>query len=271
VPEDGGEKDGVVYLGKSSFKMKIGVQVTPPAGMTLIDRGAPVPAPRGAPAPRITSLPRITPTPAPVLRTPRPPSAVRSGTLVQAKAPDASMVSGLTMAKTTFIGVCLTTFSFGIMGTVAIDHYWPRTRPECGANQGSNAAVALPVQGDPGPTITQEPVAPAAAEPAAIAVAEPVVAPAPRAAAVPAIARVSKPITAAKPAAPLKPVRQVSVAATPPPAARVVVPPAPPSRGVAPARAAPAQGRAAVRKRAAAGPSGDKASAATEVWVDPFN
>ena len=45
-PVDGGEKSGVVYLGRNSFKMKAGVTVTPPAGTPEAPRAAPTP--RGA-------------------------------------------------------------------------------------------------------------------------------------------------------------------------------------------------------------------------------
>ena len=60
---EGGD-DGVVYLGKGSFKMKVGANVTPPAGTP--------PAPKQALqlAPRIK---KVTPTtPPPVLNTPAP-------------------------------------------------------------------------------------------------------------------------------------------------------------------------------------------------------
>jgi hypothetical protein len=50
----GGEKDSVVYLGKSSFKMKVGVRTTPPAETSLT-----VP-----PSPRVTQPPsHVTPPP----------------------------------------------------------------------------------------------------------------------------------------------------------------------------------------------------------------
>src|SRR5262245_17112270 len=54
------EKDSVVYLGKSSFKMKVGVRMTPPAGSGL--------APKVTPTPPPLLLPAKTPT------TPPPPS-----------------------------------------------------------------------------------------------------------------------------------------------------------------------------------------------------
>ena len=52
----GGEKDSVVYLGKSSFKMKVGVKVTPPAGTSLTVQ----------PSPRVTQTPASHVTPPPV-------------------------------------------------------------------------------------------------------------------------------------------------------------------------------------------------------------
>jgi hypothetical protein len=198
------------------------------------------------------------------------------------------MESAVTMAKTTFIGVCLTAFSCGIMGTVAIDHYWPRARPECAGAQVISAGVAPPMPVEPGPANAPEAAAVAAIvaeplpEPAAIAVAEPTPAPVaavpPKTTAPPRTARPSKtpspPKVAVTPTS-ATPKPLLAAAAAPSPAARVLAPASPPpSHGAAPGRPAPAQGRAAVRKRpgsavSAAGGDG-KTMSPTEVWIDPF-
>ena len=77
----GGEKDSVVYLGKSSFKMKVGVRMTPPAGT----------APTVPPAQRVAQTPH---TPRPALKTSRPPSAQSSSPSRPGVAPKARWSAG---------------------------------------------------------------------------------------------------------------------------------------------------------------------------------
>jgi len=238
VSEDGGEKDGVVYLGKSSFKMKAGVVTTPPGGMAEAPpRTTPAP-PRATPVPRTSLPPRATPVPAPLSRTPRPPGiSARQPTMPPVEDP---LVRGVAMAKTTFIGVCLTAFSSGIMCTIAIDHFWPRGRAECSAPVAS-AVAAPPAESDPGFVVPPEPAMPPAT-----------------------LAEETPPIAVVTP----------RPAAAPPPTARVVVSTgratASPGAAPAPARPGPAQGRATARKRSASTPGGDKMMTPTGVWIDPF-
>lgn len=251
----GGEKDSVVYLGKSSFKMKVGVRMTPPAGT----------APTVPPAQRVAQTPH---TPRPVLKTSRPPSA-QSSSPSRPGVAEGQLVGGVALAKSTLIGLCLTAFSCGIMCTVAVDRYWPRARTECvGAQPGTTHAaapanpvieaparpgpgkaptaadvVSLPPYGEKLPTadkivaVDSAPVSPAAVSPAAVP----------------------------SPPAP-------TVAAAAPSRARPAVSPAPAPRTAAPARLAPAQGRTVVRKRPgpATAAASTPSSPPTETWTDPF-
>lgn len=263
-PVDGGEKSGVVYLGRSSFKMKAGVTVTPPAGTPVAPRATPAPQPPSRMVP-----PRATPTPQPALRTvppratPRPSMASRSSPRVTPVPPP---VSGVALAKTTLIGLCLMTFSGGIVTTVAIDRYWPRGRPECGSVAPASAAAFVP----PAQGFESTPEAPVAA---AVAEVPPPAPPAPVANAVPepapAVVLPARSAVAAKPA----PVAKLAPAAKPAfakqaPAAKPAAPAAKPAPAVRPA--APAQARAPARKRPTAISVADKPTSPTETWTDPF-
>ena len=245
----GGEKDSVVYLGKSSFKMKVGVRMTPPAGT----------------APTVPPAPRVTPTPPPVWRTSRAVSPQSGSHTRTPVAPTGQMVPGVALAKSTLIGLCLTAFSCGIMCTVAVDRYWPRARAECGGTQtgATHAATA--------PTAPVEAAAPAAVASAAsgadVTLLPPYGEKLPTAEKV-AAAEVE---VAAAPAAPVP-----AVAAAPVPRARAVGSTAPAPgpaalRAAAPARVTPAQGRTVVRKRPGpATAAADRSSSPTESWTDPF-
>ena len=122
-------------------------------------------------------------------------------------------VSGVSLAKTTLIGLCLMTFSGGIVTTVAIDRYWPRGRPECGGVAPASAAALVPAA--QGFEATPEP-------PPSAAVAEvpPPAPPAPVAAAAPepapAVVAPVRPVPAAKPG----PGPKTALAAKPAPVAK---------------------------------------------------
>ena len=191
------------------------------------------------------------------------------------------------MARTTFIGVCLTAFSFGIMGTIAIDHFWPRGRAECvgqvlGAGDPLPSPPAAPVVEMLPPPAPPAPAEPPAADPTPAAVPMPTAAPKaamPRAAAPPKTAMPKAAMTRAtmpKAAVTAKAATPKGVppkAATQSPAARVAGTTSPaPLGAVAPRE--PAQGRALARKRpgTTASPSGnDRTLQPTDVWVDPFD
>ena len=126
-----GEQDGVVYLGKSGFKMKVGVN-TP----------TPVPLPMST------------------ARTPRPPSWPGSP-----PAPEEQPVQGLRLAKGTLAGLCLVAFSCGIISAVTIDRYWPTGRPECGAAASVAAVLPMPSPAQPAAAAPPELAEAEAAEP----------------------------------------------------------------------------------------------------------
>lgn len=255
---DGGEKDGVVYLGRSSFKMKVGVQLTPPAGTVTSARARLMPTP----SPSAKTPPPLSKTPPPsVLRTSRRPS----GPHTQPPTPrEESLLRGVTLAKATLIGLCLTTFSFGAMFTMAVDRYWPRPRREAGEVAAVGAAPALsapaiaavetapepppPVQAPRQVTPLPPAPAPAPAEPVAVAAPDAPVA-APKLAAAPEV-RAAARKTAAPAAAPAP---KAPVAAAARGRAVTLVPVA-------------ARGRAIARKRAGTVTS----TAPTESWTDPF-
>jgi hypothetical protein len=248
----GGEKDSVVYLGKSSFKMKVGVRMTPPAGT----------------APTVPPTPRVSQTPRPTLRT--PPSAhsgahSRPGTAPESQS--AQLVQGVALAKSTLVGLCLTAFSCGIMCTVAVDRYWPRARTECvGAQPGTTHAAVAP----PDPVI-EAPARPALAQAARSA---DVVSLPPYGEKLPTADKVVAVEAAAVAPAAVHPTPAPVVAPAVMPRARPVASPSPAPRIAAPARLAPAQGRTAVRKRpgpaTAAGEADRSSSSPTETWTDPF-
>jgi hypothetical protein len=257
VPQqvEGGD-DGVVYLGKGSFKMKVGVRTTPPAGTpvarTVVRSMAPTPPPVSATPQRVSATPpsvSATPlpvlkTPAPVVKTPAPIVRRASGAHRRTPTPTALPPSSGAKARTLVIGgLCMIAFSCGVMCTIAVDRFWPRTRAQCvGAQPEGPGAVPAPAAadieagGEPVPPATTIAVTPlAAAEPVSPAAAPPV---APPGNAVPAGPAVS---------------------------------PAHPVRGPAAARLQAAQGRAAVRSRPARGSSPPlDTMAPSGMWVDPF-
>jgi len=251
-PVDGGEKSGVVYLGRNSFKMKAGVTVTPPAGTPVAPRATPRPQP-----PSKTVLPRATPTPQPSMRTvppratPRPSMASHSSPRMTPVPPP---VGGVALAKTTLIGLCLMTFSGGIVTTVAIDRYWPRGRPECGSVAPASAAAFVP----PAQGFESTPEPPVAA---AVAAVPP---PAPPAPVVQVAPEPAAPVAPAKPALAARPAPVAKFAPVAMPAALA----AKPAPAVKPA--APAQARAPARKRPTAISAADKPTSPTETWTDPF-
>jgi hypothetical protein len=185
-----------------------------------------------------TPAPRVPPTPAPWSKTPRPPSVSQTRPPVEEQ-----MVRGVALARTTLVGLCLITFSCGIMCTVAVDRFWPRARAECGGMAAGNVAAALPVQAVP----VRE-----AAPPATRGV-EVMLRPSPA----------QPPPAAAHP----RPATAPAAAPAPPPAARAVAPKSP-----AP-NAASAKGRTPARKRTASPPSPaapDNMLPPTGIWIDPF-
>lgn len=246
----GGEKDSVVYLGKSSFKMKVGVRTAPPVEMS----------PTVAPSPRALQTPR------PVLRTPRP-AGMQSGSGSHnrpAVTPDSQLVPSVALAKSTLVGLCLTAFSCGIMCTVAVDRYWPRARTECvGAQSGTTTRAAVePATG-----------APAQAAPVQPANVADVVSLPPYGEKLPNADKVVAVDTAVAPAAVAPtPAPAIAAATAALPAARAVISPSPATRAAAVARLAPAQGRTVVRKRpgATAAAAERSPSAPIETWTDPF-
>lgn len=245
----GGEKDSVVYLGKSSFKMKVGVRMTPPAGT----------APTVPPTPRVLQAPR------PTLRT--PPSAHSGSHSRPAVAPEgqsAQLVQGVALAKSTLVGLCLTAFSCGIMCTVAVDRYWPRARTECVGVQPATTHAAAPA--DP---IIQ---APARTAPVRAASAADVVSLPPYGEKLPTADKVVAVEAAAVVSAAVPPTPAPAVAPAVAQRSHPVVAPSPAPRTAAPARLAPAQGRTVARKRP--GPATAEAdrstSSPTETWTDPF-
>jgi hypothetical protein len=69
---------------------------------------------------------------------PTPPRPIPSPTPVTTPYPrkvTAELSGGITMAKTTFAGFCLTAFAFGIVTTVLIDRIWPRRYEEPAATR----------------------------------------------------------------------------------------------------------------------------------------
>jgi hypothetical protein len=250
----GGGDDGVVYLGRNSFKMKVGVQITPPVGLT---------PPAGNPTVSV-----VTPTPVPVLTLPPLAKPPRIRRLSEPRSPATPAVPPDAGWRTkAVVGLCLIAFSCGLMTFVAIDRFWPRARAQCLPADTAGVASPTPVLEAERPSAAVGSVAEVAPPPSA--------APPSRAAQIPAPAAppvepvpVPRPAPAARPAAAVRPAPAVlpMPAARPIPAAREV-------RGVAPAPRAPAprplaRGRAAVRTRPSAGRS--DVMAPTESWSDPF-
>jgi hypothetical protein len=290
---DGGD-DGVVYLGRSSFKMKVGVGITPPLGMAAAARMAVTSPPGATPSPASavtrtppspvtrtpspvvtwtpspvvartpspvltrTRAPGVTPTPPPVLNAPRPRRAS------DPRAPLAFEEEGGrigTRTKFALAGLVLTAFSCGMMFMVAVDRFWPRARPQCDVALVESASTAYPA-----PAAVE-----VAREPAVLP--PPAVEPMPAARPLPAV----KLATAPAPRAARAPVAAPRVPAVAPVAApRVPVAVSVAAPSVLAAASAPvAHGRATAmaRKRPAAGApaaSAKDAVAPTESWTDPF-
>ena len=241
MPEqvEGGD-DGVVYLGKGSFKMKVGVKTTPPAG-TLAAKPA---------------APRATPTPPPVLKTPAP---VRRSSGAYARSPAPMVVaaaSGGGSATRTMVigGLCMIAFSCGVISTIAVDRFWPRARAQCVGAPPATTGAAPAVPGiEAASARVVSPVA--AAE----------VAPQPQSDPPP-------PTPAPASAAPAPRVQPVPPAPTSKtgPAPAVSNPRA--VRGGKAVRVPPAQGRGPVRKHAAGAASMSlETMNPTGMWVDPFS
>jgi hypothetical protein len=102
------KSDPAFYVGRESFKMKV-VQ-TPAAPMASPAAAARTPPPKPTPPRPISNPPPVT--------TPYPRKVT------------AELSGGITMAKATFAGFCLTAFAFGIVTAVLIDRVWPRRYEE---------------------------------------------------------------------------------------------------------------------------------------------
>jgi hypothetical protein len=172
----GGDDSGVVYLGRNSFKMKVGPQLTPPVG---------------TPAAVVAA----TPTPRPSVTTPpSSPGTLRRAALsyrpLPAPLPEQGgwgKGRGLVV-----VGLCMIAFSCGVMTTVAVDGFWPRAKTQCVSYQAEAAGIGV---GAIGPVAVPPPPAapaPAVAEALPPPDPEPAVAPA-AASTVPVPAVVSTP------------------------------------------------------------------------------
>ena len=264
--------DGVVYLGRSSFKMKVGANLTPPAGTPPAPRKKPTPASAtqlvgSAPRPLGMTPPPVRTTPPPVLTTPPPVLAARPSVAAYRRSPvplpvlDPS-VPAPAKGKALVTGLCMIAFSCGVMMTEAVERFWPRSRG------GASAASAAPATAAGGFEVTREPAIPAA-QPAEVTP-QPASDPEPADRAAPARSPAGKPAAEVAPQSPA------------PPAPALVSPVA---AHVAPAvRVGPAQGRVTVRKRptsigAGAQPSTRETSPPSSRlpssgpingWADPF-
>src|SRR5262245_51946974 len=108
---EGGD-DGVVYLGRSGFKMKVGVKTTPAAGTPA--------APSATP-----TIPPLLNTLAPVRRSSG--SFQRRSAVLEEPAPLGARTRTMVVG-----GLCMIAFSLGVMCTIAVDRYWPGAHPQCG-------------------------------------------------------------------------------------------------------------------------------------------
>ena len=139
--------------GESSFKMKVGVRTTPPAGTPMVpsaDTGATAERDTGAtagPTRRCRRVwlrrgrRRVTPTAPPVSRTPMPPPGSKtpvpiirrsSASSHRTPAPVVVPPGGGATARTLVIGgLCMIAFSCGVMCTIAVDRFWPRAHAQC--------------------------------------------------------------------------------------------------------------------------------------------
>jgi hypothetical protein len=106
------KSDPTFYVGRESFKMKVvGTPAAPVASATA------------------ARAPQSTPTP------PRPISYPPPVTTPYQRKVTAELSGGITMAKATFAGFCLTAFAFGIVTTILIDRIWPRRYEEPAATR----------------------------------------------------------------------------------------------------------------------------------------
>ena len=137
----GDNEDGVVYLGKSGFKMKPAVRLTPVSGVSPAPLTTPIPPPRATPTPPPWSMTGAT----------RPPGAPS-----RPPAPGGRLTHEVSLAKGTLAGLCMTMFSCGIMCAVAIYRFVPNLRPDCALavaeNGGAVPALVVPaVESAPAP------------------------------------------------------------------------------------------------------------------------
>jgi hypothetical protein len=214
----------------------------------------------------------------PNVRTPRTARAPSSRFSTLAAATDKIVVS-----KNVLIGLCLTTFAFGIVTTLAADRIHAR------------ASEAVPLH-EPEPVVLQttpiepEPKAPAAAAPAVQAAPTPVAqaasAPAAQAASAPAVQAAPAPVAQAAPAPAVEaaPVAAAEAVVVQLPPASETAPRLPtrlsPPRAVRQAAAAPVRVAPTTRKRASAAVESDPTEAAPDdgplpapvkkKWIDPF-
>jgi len=173
-------------------------------------------------------------TPPPVLmtRTPRPSIAPS-----RRPTPVAQPVRGIVMTKMAIAGLCLITFSCGIICSVALYRFAPRFRPDCG---GPAVAVAGDALDRPATTVYE--TAPVQAAPAAGFAPEAI----PTAPAVPpASARVEAPALRERPA-PARPIPAPHHAAT------------------------STTGRGSVGRRVPTPGAGNGSIPPTGIWIDPF-
>jgi len=222
----------VVYVGKSSFKMKAAATTTPPSGVQPTARSTPTPPPG-----------YVTRTLPPLGPPSRPP------------VPMSRLDRELSLTKATLAGVCMAAFSCGIVCSVAIYRFAPSLRPDCACAGAVETAEVAP--------------RPAAAPPAEIAPRPRP--PAPRMPDVEPLPSVAPLPVLAPPAdvAPPPPAR-AAVPAPAPPRAAAPARPLPAARPAAAARKDARKDRAPVRKRAARGAPGNDAHPGTESWNDPF-
>ena len=141
-PVDGGEKSGVVYLGRSSFKMKAGVTETPSAGTAAAPRAsAAAAAVEDRAAARHADAAAVIEDGAAARHAASPDGVLRARRAWPRVTP---LVSGVALAKTTLIGLCLITFSGGIVTTVAIDRVLAARASGMRRRRAGDAAALVP-------------------------------------------------------------------------------------------------------------------------------
>jgi hypothetical protein len=220
----------VVYVGKSSFKMKAAAMTTPPAGVAPTARSTPTPPPG-----------YVTRTLPPLGPPSRPP------------APLGRLDREVSLTKATLAGVCMAAFSCGIVCSVAIYRFAPSLRPDC-ASPVETAEVAPRPAAAPPAEVATRPKPPAPRMPDVEPL--PSVAPLPVVDPPPDIAPPPPPRAAAPTPAPPR-------AAGP---ARAL----PAARPAAAARKDMKKDRPIFRKRATRAAAGSNSHTATESWNDPF-